>query len=144
MDKRKLTAPCGLDCFNCPSYEGIITEDGRKYIAGLLHIPVEEASCKGCRDEDGHCLFGQNQECATWDCVKAKGLNLCSDCSDFPCEKLAPTQQGANFPHNMKVYNLCRIRLLGLDGWIEEAADIRRRYYGGKFIVGKGPVEEEL
>ena len=27
MDKIRLTAPCGLDCFNCPVYEGNITEE---------------------------------------------------------------------------------------------------------------------
>ena len=53
-----------------------------------------------------------------------------------------PTQQGAQFPHNMKVYNLCRMKLLGIDKWIEEAAEIRTRYYTGNFVVGKGPVLE--
>ena len=53
-----------------------------------------------------------------------------------------PTQQGAAYPHNMKVYNLCRMRLLGIDKWIEEAARIRKHYYEGQFKVGKGPVFE--
>ena len=54
-----------------------------------------------------------------------------------------PILKGADFPHNMKVYNLCRMKLLGIDAWIEESADIRKRYYEGKFVVGQGPVLED-
>ena len=36
------------------------------------------------------------------------------DFFNFPCKLLMPTLQGAQFPHNMKVYNLCRIKLFGL------------------------------
>jgi hypothetical protein len=143
MDKRYLTAPCGLDCFNCGTYEGNITEDVKKQVSEFLKIPVEETSCKGCRGENGHCIFGPGQQCATWDCVQEKGLSFCHECGDFPCELLAPTQKGAAFPHNMKVYNLCRMKLLGLDGWIEESDNIRNRYFSGEFLVGRGPILQE-
>jgi hypothetical protein len=53
---------------------------------------------------------------------------------------LMPTQLGAAFPHNMKVYNLCRMKLHSVEKWIEEAAEIRKRYYEGIFEVGKGPI----
>jgi len=51
-----------------------------------------------------------------------------------------PTLQGAQYPHNMKVYNLCRMKFAGIERWIEESVDIRERYYEGRFEVGKGPV----
>ena len=35
MDKKILTAPCGLDCFNCPTYEGNITEEGKKSLSNI-------------------------------------------------------------------------------------------------------------
>jgi len=143
MDRRHLTAPCGLDCFNCPSFEGNITEEWKKQVSAFLKIPVEEAPCKGCRDEKGYCKFGPNQQCATWNCVVEKGVQFCHECAEFPCERLMPTQQGATYPHNMKVYNLCRVKLIGLDAWIEESSSIRERYYNGKFLVGQGPVLEE-
>jgi hypothetical protein len=41
-------------------------------------------------------------------------------------------------PHNLKVYNLCRIKKIGLDRWIEEAGQIRKNYFTGKFVMGKG------
>jgi len=70
-------------------------------------------------------------------------VTYCYECADFPCEKLMPTFQGAKFPHNMKVYNLCRMKLIGIDKWIEESVAIRKRYYEGRFEVGKGPVWED-
>ena len=141
MNKRLLTAPCGLDCFNCGAYEGNITTELKKQFSDFLQIPIEETSCKGCRDEKGKCKWAKGQ-CATWDCVQKKGVTYCYECADFPCKRLMPTLQGAQFPQNMKVYNLCRIKLVGIDKWIEEAADIRKLYYEGNFEVGKGPVLE--
>jgi len=42
----------------------------------------------------------------------------------------------------MKVYNLCRIKNVGLEWWIEEEAGaIRKRYFTGKFVVGKGQAD---
>ena len=140
MDEKILTAPCGLDCFNCPSYEGNITEEYKKKSAEYLKIPVEETPCKGCRDEKGNCKYATTKQCATWHCVQKKGLTLCNECSDFPCSKLMPTQKGSIFPHNMKMYNLCRMKLIGIDKWIEESKEIRKLYYDGKFEVGSGPI----
>ena len=142
MNKIELTAPCGLDCFNCPAFESNITEEYKTQVSGFLKIPREETSCKGCRDEKGYCRFATGKHCATWDCVQEKGVTYCYECNDFPCKLLMPSQQGAQFPHNMKVYNLCRMKLIGIDKWIEEAAEIRKRYYMGKFEVGVGPVLE--
>jgi hypothetical protein len=32
------------------------------------------------------------------------------------------------------------MKLNGIDKWIEESVEIRKRYYEGKFEVGKGPI----
>jgi hypothetical protein len=56
---------------------------------------------------------------------------------------LCPSAESAlRYPHNLKLYNLCRIKLLGPEKWAEEAAANRIRYFKGKFVVGKGPVTE--
>jgi hypothetical protein len=123
-------------------YKDNITEDYITQVSGFLNISREETPCKGCRDEKGHCRFATGRHCATWDCAQEKGVTYCHECAEFPCKLLMPTQQGAQFPHNMKVYNLCRMKLLGIDKWIEEAAEIRKRYYEGIFKVGIGPVFE--
>jgi len=72
-----------------------------------------------------------------------KDVALCCDCADFPCAFLAPVaDQAAQYPHNMKLYNLCRIKKIGLDRWIaEEAKNIRKNYFSARFVVGKGQAD---
>jgi hypothetical protein len=41
----------------------------------------------------------------------------------------------------MKVYHLCRIKNVGLERWIEEAWRIRKKYFTGKFVVGRGQAD---
>jgi len=43
----------------------------------------------------------------------------------------------SGYPHNMKMYNLCRMKFIGVDKWTEEACEIRKLYFEGKFLVGK-------
>jgi len=57
---------------------------------------------------------------------------------------LMPTLQGVQYPHNLKVYNLCRMKLFGIEKWTDEVAETRKRYYEGKFVVGRGHVLEKL
>jgi hypothetical protein len=141
-DKKALTAPCGLDCFNCEIYEDNLTTELAGWIHEKMGVPVEEIPCKGCRQQDGK-HYHLPEGCATLDCVKAKGVALCCDCDDFPCAFLAPLAEKANFyPHNMKVYNLCRIQKVGLERWIEqEAGHIRQKYFKGPFVVGRGQAD---
>jgi hypothetical protein len=110
-DRRALTAPCGLACFLCNIYEENLTSDLAESIHQQLGVPVEAVVCKGCRAQDGKHYHLPSEGCATLDCAKAKGVELCSDCDEFPCALLAPVADGAtDYPHNIKVYNLCRIR----------------------------------
>jgi hypothetical protein len=140
VTKRRLTAPCGLDCFNCEIYEGNITEEMKKQFALKIRKDPEEVPCKGCRVENGCKHLGQ--PCETLKCIKAKELEFCFQCEEFPCVKLQPAKEGADrFPHNFKLFNLCRMKAVGVEKWAEEEAKlIRQRYFLGKFIPGTGPV----
>jgi len=142
MDKRKLTAPCGLDCFNCELYEDNITEEMVLFISEKWGVPNTEAACKGCRQQGGKHFHIPNG-CATLDCAINKWVEFCCDCDEFPCSLLAPiADQAERFPHNMKVYNLCRIKKIGLNRWAEEeAGEIRKKYFKASFVVGKGQSE---
>ena len=142
MDKKLLIAPCGLDCFNCELHEENLTEEYKTKVADYRNISPDDVACKGCKAEQGKCRYAQFN-CATWACTQEKGVDYCFECDGFPCNLLMPTAQGAAYPHNMKVYNLCRMKLNGLDSWIEEAAVIRERYFTGKFVVGQGPLLED-
>ena len=141
-NKNELTAPCGLDCFNCGIQEENLSDELAQLIQEKLGVPKDQISCKGCRQQDGNHFHLPSDGCATLNCVKAKGVDLCCNCDDFPCALLAPVADGAaKYPHNLKIYNLCRIKKVGLENWIEEAGDIRKKYYTGQFVVGKGQSE---
>jgi len=143
MDKKALTAPCGLDCFNCELFQDNLTPELVQAIHVKMGVPKEEIACHGCRQQDGKHFHLPQAGCATLDCVKEKGVDYCFTCHEFPCLFLAPTaDQAARYPHNMKVYNLCRMKKVGLDRWIEEeAGSIRKKYFKGKFVVGKGQAD---
>jgi hypothetical protein len=140
ITKRRLTAPCGLDCFNCEIYEKNITEEMKKQFALKIRKDPEEVPCKGCRLEKGCKHLGQ--PCETLKCIEEKKLEFCFQCEEFPCVKLQPAKEGADrFPHNFKLFNLCRIKAVGVEKWAEEEAKlIRQRYFLGKFIPGSGPI----
>jgi hypothetical protein len=138
-DKKALIALCGLDCFNCEIYEDNLTNEFAEFFHKKMGIPKENIACKGCRQQDGKHFHLLPEGCATLNCVKAKGVELCCECNHFPCALLAPiADQSAKYPHNIKLFNLCRIKNVGLERWIEEAGHIRKKYFTGKFVVGKG------
>ena len=140
-NKRTLTAPCGLDCFNCEIFGENLTDEFAELIHQKFGVSKEEIPCSGCREQDGkhyHLAGG----CKTLDCAKDKGVEFCCDCKDFPCALLAPLSDGAaTYPHNLKVYNLCRIKAMGIEKWIAESVQIRKKYFTSKFCVGSGQAE---
>jgi len=139
MDYLRLTAPCGLDCFNCRFF--LAQEDQEalaavEELAGKYNLPVEKMLCQGCRDHHGRIplqqhLFGEAHRCAAYECSQDKGLNFCGECQDFPCDHLHPYADKAGYlPHNLKVFNLCLINKMGLEKWAEsKAREVREVYF---------------
>ena len=139
MDYFLMTAPCGLDCFNCPFYlypddpeaKAQIEQWSREY-----NIPLEIMTCEGCRNHDGRIPihihhFGESHRCAAYECAQGKGHLFCGDCEEFPCDHLHPYADKADeLPHNIKVFNLCLIRKMGVEKWAEsKAAEVRAAYF---------------
>ncbi len=136
-----LIAPCGIDCANCDLFAANGKREVWEYAAKRLGKQAEAMACPGCRANKGCVLHA---DCATYECVTRRDLNFCGDCAEFPCRKLMPAADGASFyPHNLKLYNLGRIKLLGMEGFLAEAVKIRERYYKGKFVIGEGPQDKE-
>jgi len=135
-------SPCGVNCLDCLLHESRLTEEYRARAAALLGIAPDEVHCAGCRAERGRCLLAPSG-CATWACVQEKGVRYCFECGAFPCGLLAPSAKGAGRAHNLKVYNLCRMKSLSIDTWLGESAHNMKLYFEGEFIVGKGPVLEK-
>ena len=143
MDIKRLTAPCGLACFACAYHRDNITDELAQQVAARVGMKARDMPCDGCRSESG-CSFETaltgGAGCQTKKCVEAKGLHNCSECDEFPCENLMPVVDMADAaPHNTKMYNLARIKRIGLAAWAAEAAEIQQRYFKGTFVYGQGP-----
>ena len=136
MDYQQMTAPCGLDCWNCPVYLAQEDEGLKTKIAHNMGIPIEQVNCQGCHNEQGQIPFHSMVEpCRVFKCTEEKGIKFCYECSDFPCDYLHPFADMASVvPHNTKVFNLCLITKMGLESWAEtKAKDIKSIYFKGKF-----------
>jgi hypothetical protein len=143
--KQKIVAPCGIDCFNCQVYEDNITEELQGIISARSNIPKERITCKGCIDGN-MCLLLQieGKRCKTLDCINKKGVDYCYNCDTFPCEFLMPLADGAGkFPQNIKLYNLCLMKRIGIEAWIDKASEIRKTYYSKSIAIGEGGSKEE-
>jgi hypothetical protein len=136
---RSLIAPCGIDCSICELYKENITDEFATAVAARIGKPKEELPCLGCRPGGGHCT-AISESCATFECVSGKKVDFCFECDEFPCSKLQPMAAGADrLPHNIKLYNLCRIKLIGIEKWAaEESVQTKQKYFAGKFVIGKG------
>jgi len=141
MDVKELTAPCGLDCFNCVCYLATDNEEIAKQVMSSAHVSRENAVCKGCRKENGRIplrsAYGHKEPCKVFTCVSAKGIESCAACADFPCDNLHPfADRAAVLPHNTKVYNLALIRKMGLEAWAKEKAkSVRETYFHHPFEI---------
>jgi hypothetical protein len=136
MDYLEMTAPCGLDCFNCPMFLARENPGLRQKVAQNLGIAEEAAVCLGCRPQKGTIPFlKMGEPCQVYRCIDQKDFDFCCDCSDFPCDHLHPyADQAAMRPHNTKVFNLCLIKKMGLEPWAKtKAKSVKDTYYKGKF-----------
>ena len=136
----EIVSPCGIDCFNCEFYESNVTEEFQKKISEKTKIPKNMIKCKGCSDGN-QCLFMelQGKTCPTLKCTQEKGIGFCFECDDFPCMMLMPISDGANqYPHNIKLFNLCMMKKIGVDKWMKSSKTIRNNYFTNKFQIGNG------
>lgn len=100
--KHSTIACCGIDCGLCPRF----------YTKG-------DSVCSGCGGldfKDKHPTCG----CLTC-CVIKNGLEVCSDCRDYPCRRFDSERQGYDsFVTHRKVFdNLDYIKSNGLDDFID-------------------------
>jgi hypothetical protein len=112
MNKLTKTYPtigvCGLDCGLCPRY----------YTVGT-------SRCPGCCGPD---FFNKHPSCSFITCcVKKKNLEVCAECSEFPCSKFKgdeeyqQLEQSSSFPPDKKVIsNLNFIKEHGVKKFIDQ------------------------
>lgn len=91
MPKEILTR-CGYRCDLCLAYKNNIeTDDQRTFLSDTWHklygfrIPAPEIYCEGCLSSHNPKLI--DKQCPIRPCVIKKGLENCSQCHDYPCDK---------------------------------------------------------
>lgn len=140
----RLVAPCGIDCFNCELYEKNLTDVFATRISETMHVPKADLACKGCTGEH-QCVFLsiQGQTCKTKSCAEKHKVDFCFECSDCPCDYLMPLADGASrLPHNLKVYNLCTMKCIGVEAWKDRAKATRVAYFTTQAKIGDGGSKE--
>ena len=112
LDKLTKTYPtigvCGLDCGLCPRY-----------------YTVGPSRCPGCCGPD---FFSKHPSCSFITCcIKKKTLEVCAECSDFPCSKFKSDEeyqqleQSSSYPPEKKIMsNLNFIQEYGVKKFIEQ------------------------
>jgi hypothetical protein len=101
-------AACGLDCGLCPRF-----------------YTVGSSRCPGCA---GPGFYDKHPTCSFITCcVKNKGLEVCSECPDFPCAKFKRAEEyeqikeSSSYPSSKKVLsNLYFIKEHGIEIFIEQ------------------------
>jgi hypothetical protein len=108
LKKYPIIGVCGLDCGLCPRY----------YTAGI-------SRCPGC---GGHDFLNKHPSCSFITCcVKKNNLEVCAECSDFPCSKFRSNEEyqqlkeSSSYPPSRKIMlNLNFIKEHGIERFAEQ------------------------
>lgn len=82
---------CGYNCGGCPArsddreVRAKLVEAWRK-LFGHQNYTAENVQCHGCK---GDGLLA-DKTCPVRPCAIARGIEMCPECDEFPCKKLAP------------------------------------------------------
>jgi hypothetical protein len=106
--KYPIIGVCGLDCGLCPRY-----------------YTVGSSRCPGCAGPD---FFNKHPSCSFITCcVKKRNLEICAECSDFPCSKYKSEEEyqevneSSSYPSSKKIMpNMRYIKEYGIDKFIEQ------------------------
>jgi hypothetical protein len=90
----KIIAFCGINCSGCPALIATQQNDleAKKQLAQTwstekYQLKPEEMVCDGCLALDER-LVKFCLDCTTRQCARAKAVENCAYCDEFPCDKL--------------------------------------------------------
>lgn len=85
-----INGKCGHRCDLCVHFTGI-TEEFRQMLLPHLNAVYGEADwamrCSGCATPGCQCYAEGAELCEPLQCLKAKALECCPDCSSYPCQQ---------------------------------------------------------
>lgn len=99
MDKTLIGA-CGIYCRACDHYFANTEDGGHLLEDAKIKKRVAEHPCKGCKaeEEDKICIYCVG--CDVRLCSLDKGVDICTECEQYPCGKLTRFQTG--LAHHME------------------------------------------
>jgi len=123
-------AYCGLYCGACDVL--LANQEGRHTEMAIQagNIP-ENFECHGCKSSRISQWCGQ---CGIRKCAIEKGVGLCIDCNNFPCEswqRFFTDQKYARY-HKYALNNMQTIKSDGMQTWLEQQAKQWRCPHCGK------------
>lgn len=113
-----LAGVCGAYCGACPVYRAWADQDGPRLeaLARSLGTTADRLLCTGCRTPSAFCFGG---ECGIKQCAHARGVVFCTECGDYPCDKIRAFRGAAPYRSAM-----CRdaegLREVGVTAWLRE------------------------
>jgi hypothetical protein len=109
---------CGLYCGGCRDYQRTRENDPAKDEDGIPRY------CDGCKSNRTTIWC---TECKIKECNKAKGIIICAECRDYPCEILYDFINDENYKYHLEVpMDMEEIKKNGMQQWAEKK---ERAYY---------------
>lgn len=118
MDKSNLISKCGVFCGACSIYHASHGNEAlMNQLSKVFNLPPEKIKCNGCGaiTEDSWC-FG----CKFIKCTEEKAVDLCENCSEFPCQIAIEFHNDKYTHHRLVLNDISRRKEIGNEKWIEE------------------------
>jgi hypothetical protein len=113
-----LIGVCGLYCGACYHYRASFSE-GKHLLeeAARQGKNVDGYTCDGCRSDKLYMQPGCAQ-CQIRACARAKGIDHCGLCAEFPCQRLEDFQHDGRAHHIDVLEQLIELTEFGKDEWL--------------------------
>ena len=112
---------CGLNCGACPvgAANELGNEEFLRSMAEEWDRDLDDLRCNGCKTDVTAAFC---TDCRMRQCAREKGVEFCVHCGDFPCDVISQFRNDEAPHHSAVLYNLQRIKELGLKDWLEAEA----------------------
>ncbi len=110
---------CGIFCGACRvmgANERGDTEWLEKF-AAEHKCTLEDLNCHGCKSAQADICCA---DCDTRTCARAKGVEFCIECAEYPCQELSDFRNDKYAHHSTIFKNLAAIKEMGVEAWLAE------------------------
>lgn len=117
--KTRYDTYCGLNCGACPVglANELDDEENLRKMAEEWGVKRKDVICSGCKTDT---IAPFCSKCEMRVCAREKGLEFCSRCNDFPCEKITSFKND-KAPHHSPIFkNLTEIEKMGIQAWLRQ------------------------